>query len=282
MQQLTRQMERLGVLLAIGFAFGWLGPFGTYNSLGLLERLAFWMVGMAVIGLLSVPAVDMVARAAPSWPVPVRALAGALIVGIPGVLVTVALRSFFHDAPPVSPADLPRMYLYVTIVSALVGIPMNLVRERRSEATGARPLAPPVPAVTERSWAPLSRSPFLRRIPPKLGSDLLYIATEDHYLRVTTSLGSDLILFRLSDAIAELGAAAGQQVHRSYWVARDAVASIERNGHRTSLVLIDGAEIPVSRTYLRNLRDAGWLALPPSPPLARFTARPPAGSALRE
>jgi DNA-binding LytR/AlgR family response regulator len=123
---------------------------------------------------------------------------------------------------------------------------------------------------------PRSGAPFLRRIPLKLGSELLYIATEDHYLRVTTKLGSDLILFRLSDAIAELGPAAGQQVHRSYWVARDAVAAIERNGQRTSLTLVNGAEIPVSRTYLRNLRDAGWLGVPAVRPLADLTSQPPA------
>jgi DNA-binding LytR/AlgR family response regulator len=42
-------------------------------------------------------------------------------------------------------------------------------------------------------------------------------------------------------------------------VARHAVASVERNGHRARLVLITGATIPVSRTYLPMLREAGWL-----------------------
>lgn len=273
MQRFARRAEMLGILLAIGFAFGWLGPFGTYNSLGLVERLAFWMIGMSVIGLLSTSTAQMVARAAPAWPLPLRALASALIVAVPGMLVTVALRSLFRDSPPISAVDLPRVYLYVTIVSALVGIPMMLLRQRRSESEDA---GMPPAAAPERPSTPPSGSSFLRRIPPRLGAELLYIATEDHYLRVTTKLGSDLILFRLSDAIAELGPAAGQQVHRSYWVARDAVAAIERNGHRTSLTLVNGAEIPVSRTYLRNLRDAGWLDVPAVRPLADLSSQPPA------
>jgi len=231
---------------------------------------------MSVIGLLSVPAMQMVARIAPSLPLPARALAGAIIVAVPGTLVTVMLRSLFRDAPPISLSDLPRVYFYVTVISALVGIPMTLIRGRWGLAAGSPPLAPAPPPLPEPSWAPASESPFLRRIPPKLGSDLLCISTEDHYLRITTRLGSDLILFRLSDAIAELGPAAGQQVHRSFWVARNAVASIERNGHRTSLVLINGAEIPVSRTYLRNLRNTGWLNRPPARPLAGLTPQPPA------
>jgi DNA-binding LytR/AlgR family response regulator len=104
-----------------------------------------------------------------------------------------------------------------------------------------------------------ARSAFLRRIPARLGTELLYIKVEDHYLRVQTRLGSDLLLLRLSDAVAELDPEFGRQVHRSYWVAQDAVAGVERDGHRTRLVLNDGARIPVSRTYLPALRKAGWL-----------------------
>jgi DNA-binding LytR/AlgR family response regulator len=95
-------------------------------------------------------------------------------------------------------------------------------------------------------------SSFLRRIPARVGADLRHIEGEDHYLRLHTILGSDLILLRLSDAI-------GRQVHRSHWVSQHTVAAIERNGHRTWLVLISGARIPVSRTYLPALRQAGWL-----------------------
>jgi LytTr DNA-binding domain len=185
--------------------------------------------------------------------------------------VTVALRSLFPYAPPFPASELPRVYLYVALIGVVIGIPMSLIRQPHRAAPAA-PL--PSPSTTA---APPATTPFLRRIPAKLGPDLLAIATEDHYLRVTTRRGSDLILYRLSDAIAELGPAAGRQVHRSYWVARDAVAAVERHGHRTALRLVNGAEIPVSRTYLRNLREAGWLDLPPpARSLAPLTAEPPA------
>jgi hypothetical protein len=276
MHQLSDWLERLGILLIIGIAFGWLGPFGTYNGLGLVERFAFWMMAIPFIGLLSRPTVRVIAQIVPSWPIPARILASALVIGIPGTLLMVALRGLFPDAPPMPPSELPRLYLYVTTVVALLGIPMNAmnaIRARRSENAGVEA---PSPAALKAapSSAPRS-SPFLQRIPAKLGRDLLYIATEDHYLRVATKLGSDLILFRLSDALAELDPAAGQQVHRSYWVARNAVAAIERKTGRTWLVLINGARIPVSRTYLRDLREAGWLTLR-APPVEGFGARPSA------
>jgi DNA-binding LytR/AlgR family response regulator len=120
------------------------------------------------------------------------------------------------------------------------------------------------PALPLRAKAPTTgvlpgRSAFLRRIPAKLGTDLIYIEVEDHYLGVHTNLGSDLILFRMSDAVAELDPMFGRQVHRSYWVAKRGVASIERDRYRIRLLLTTGVQIPVSRTYLPALREAGWL-----------------------
>src|SRR5579871_3715121 len=94
--------------------------------------------------------------------------------------------------------------------------------------------------------APVPISSFFKRLPPKLGTDLLSLTAEDHYVRVTTSLGSDLILIRLSDAIAEIGAEKGQRVHRSHWVAQGAVASVDRQNGKTAFVLTNGEVIPVS------------------------------------
>ncbi len=100
---------------------------------------------------------------------------------------------------------------------------------------------------------------FLKRIPNGIAGDLLCLRTEDHYLRIHTTAGSDLILFRLKDALAELDGAAGMQVHRSYWVARDAIAAIERTGRKTILVLENGLHVPVSESFLPAVRDANWL-----------------------
>jgi hypothetical protein len=100
---------------------------------------------------------------------------------------------------------------------------------------------------------------FFERLPPKLKGAALYaISAEDHYLRLHTSRGSDLILVRMSDAIAELEGLEGAQTHRSWWVARDAVESTRRDGDRLTLVLKGGIEAPVSRPNIRPLREAGW------------------------
>ncbi|MFT4251060.1 MAG: LytTR family transcriptional regulator DNA-binding domain-containing protein, partial [Caulobacter sp.] len=50
------------------------------------------------------------------------------------------------------------------------------------------------------------------------------------------------------------------QVHRSWWVARRAVARVERDGRNLRLRLVDGEAAPIARAAVARLRAAGWLA----------------------
>lgn len=101
---------------------------------------------------------------------------------------------------------------------------------------------------------------FLARLPDKLDGAVIYsVKAEDHYLSVHTSKGSALILSRLSDAIAELDGIEGAQVHRSWWVARDAIASVRRTRNAVSLELRGGVVAPVSRSNVKALRASGWI-----------------------
>lgn len=104
------------------------------------------------------------------------------------------------------------------------------------------------------------RPAFLDRVPLKLrGADIWAVEAEDHYLRLHTSKGQDLILLRLADAVAELDGIEGAQVHRSWWVAREAIADARRGDGRATIVLKDGSQVPVSRTYAGPLRERGWI-----------------------
>ena len=138
--------------------------------------------------------------------------------------------------------DIPGLVLTVTAISAAM-ITLNILAERQGMTS-----AGPQPAK------------FLERLPLKLrGADVWAVEAEDHYLRLHTSKGQDLILMRLSDAIDELEGIEGAQVHRSWWVARDAIAEARRGDGRATLTLKDGAEAPVSRSYARVLRERGWI-----------------------
>ncbi|MFN3930539.1 MAG: LytTR family DNA-binding domain-containing protein [Brevundimonas sp.] len=116
-----------------------------------------------------------------------------------------------------------------------------------------------VPVQTHAGAGGTAPARFLDRLPPKLrGATLHAVQAEDHYLRLHTDRGSDLILMRLSDAVAELEGLEGARTHRSWWVARDAVRDATRGDGRAALTLEGGLVAPVSRRYARALREAGW------------------------
>lgn len=50
---------------------------------------------------------------------------------------------------------------------------------------------------------------------------------------------------------------AGFQVHRSHWVAREAIRHAERDRGRMFLPLDCGRRVPVSRAYYPVIEDAG-------------------------
>jgi DNA-binding LytR/AlgR family response regulator len=109
--------------------------------------------------------------------------------------------------------------------------------------------------------APVGTAParFPDRLPMKMrGATIRAVQAEDHYLRIHTDRGSDLILMRLSDALEELEGLEGAQTHRSWWVAREAVRDVSRGDGRATLTLEGGVLAPVSRRYAKALRDAGW------------------------
>ena len=112
-------------------------------------------------------------------------------------------------------------------------------------AAGERQLAPYRPASQPRE--------LFRLLPAGLGTDLIFIKSEDHYLEVHTTAGSGLIKMRFSDAIAELGDR-GIKVHRSYWVATSHVTRAVRTGKRTVLRLTGDHRVPVSVTNMRAVR----------------------------
>jgi hypothetical protein len=131
-----------------------------------------------------------------------------------------------------------------------------VLSDRTWKAAAAPPRTPePPPELAGRDTG----AGFFDRLPPRLGRDLLCLQMEDHYVRAHTARGSDLVLIPLKDAIAELGAIEGPQVHRSWWVARAAVVEPVVSRRNLSLRLSNGLAVPVSRASVVRLRAAGRL-----------------------
>ena len=98
-------------------------------------------------------------------------------------------------------------------------------------------------------------SQFFKRLSPAVGRDVVCLRVSGHYVEVTASGGSDVILMRLADAVDALGGL-GMQVHRSYWASFDHMQRLVRRDGRMLLRLTGGREIPVSRPYLKAVRAA--------------------------
>ena len=96
-------------------------------------------------------------------------------------------------------------------------------------------------------------SQFFKRLSPEVGRDIVYLKVSGHYVEVTASGGSDMILMRLADAVDALGGL-GMQVHRSYWASFKHMQRLVRREGRMLLRLTDGREVPVSRPYLKAVR----------------------------
>ena len=149
--------------------------------------------------------------------------------------------------------------MYVAAITAAVTSVSTLIEQRRALreqlgvveriADGATNLA-----------APALQTPFHQRLDPSLRtSELQMLKAEDHYLRVTTSKGTELIRCSLSMAVDELAALDGKQVHRSFWVAHDAILGVRRHGNAYRIVLRDDVTVPLSRRRYRELSKEGWL-----------------------
>jgi hypothetical protein len=100
---------------------------------------------------------------------------------------------------------------------------------------------------------------FRRRLSAKRrAARLLAVEAEDHYLRVHTDAGEELITLRFSDALAELARDGGYQTHRSWWVAAGAIEAVRWRRGRGELRLASGLTVPVSRTHSAALKREGW------------------------
>jgi hypothetical protein len=228
------------LLTAMGLFLAALGPFGTMDS-PMLVRVFYWpgvIVGGGVIGI----AVDELGgkRFANPW---LRWIVSSVVM-TPGVCVLVVFASLWAFGP--SPS---RNYQSLIWQVFIISIAVMGVRQLIEKAPVAAPTTPEA----------RSDEAFRQRLSARSrAARLIAVEAEDHYLRVHTDAGSELVTLRFSDALAELEGVAGFQVHRSWWAAADAIEGVRWRRGRGELRLAGGLVAPVSRTYAAKLKAAGW------------------------
>lgn len=239
-------VKGLAVSSAAGLVLAFTGAFGMTGA-GFLFRLLYWlplMIAGAAWGHVCSRLIERwIDFDRKPW-LGALALTAAMSLPLTLFVWTYTVWIFEQGRNP-SLDRLIYLLLPVTVLTGVLSV-LNIFLQR-------------TPVQTHAAAVGAAPARFLDRLPPKLrGAAIRAVESEDHYLRIHTDRGSDLILMRLSDALAELEGLEGAQTHRSWWVARAAVRDVSRGEGRATLTLDGGIEAPVSRRYAKALREAGW------------------------
>ena len=231
-------------MAAVSLILGLSGPFNTFTEFGMGQRIVYWLAMVILTYAVGQGAATFTlevvgTRLKAVW---LRGLVAGLICGIPVTLMVLAVNTVAYGArQSINPLELWADCTGISL--AVVAVTLALVRSPSEPSANAAVSLPPV----------------LERIPHPQRGTLLALSVQDHYVEVVTDKGTALVLMRLSDAIKETGTVAGLQIHRSHWVARDAVKRAIKADGKVSLELRSGMRLPVSRGYIEAVKAAGLL-----------------------
>lgn len=237
----------LAMLVTIGLLMGFLGPFGS-DRIPDAERYIYWMICMVGGGLIGIAADEALSRRiAQAW----RRVAIVSVVMTPAVsLLVLATEHLLMGGRLDWQGFLRLLWQVWPILLAVMAVRALVWRRTPARIETRTVVAPPLPE---------AEATFRQRLSAKRrGARLIAIEAHDHYLKVHTDAGAELITLRFVDALDELARAHGWRVHRSWWVAADAVEEVRWRRGAGVMRLVGGLAAPVSRTYGPVLKEAGW------------------------
>lgn len=281
----------LGVPLAIGATLGWYRA-GYAAEYPLAVSLFEWTTNFFALWIAFDLGSRLISFLLKPWTPPLWLI--LVLGGVAGVAVSRPLRSVLRDisgsfAPDVRleiafPAGLvweEYVFAYASVVAVPIliwvvvnyiyaeglGVPRYGVLSDKS-AAGRRLRQAEERHEGEDSEAsqPAIVPEFVKRLTAGPDAEIRALQAEDHYLRVYTDTKSELIRYRFSDAVEEVQHLAGLQVHRSFWINTDSIQGIRRAGRSYEIILGDGLEVPVSRSYRYAIKEAGLLNKFPNAP----------------
>lgn len=270
MNRLRSVLIELWAMLVLSAIMGFLGPFGTYNDSPFLPRCGHWLMQLMGAYVLVRPSILLWEEIAQATSLPRRHLVfwGVLLSSFPlALLWTWSTSAFFRGLNGFS-VLLPFAVLCALAVLGVTSWARWADLKMRSHSAGKEASAEPSEDVVS-SPSPVETEPaeesrgvprLAKRLSPTFQGRILALQSEDHYVRVHGEIGSELLFIRLRDAIAEMDAAPGQQVHRSWWIAADGIQTVETDGRKRTIRLRNGAYAPVARDSVSKLERAGFLS----------------------
>lgn len=261
-------LHYIAIPLLLAFLSGW-PQVGRTIAWSKAHALGFWM-GMSFGGWWINDAMTRLVAPAlrkQGASIGVVLVAGVLLASLPSDLVLRGWVHAYHVLFPALAVDRPlpglawdaekflKTHLYGFLTWPVINL--TLFHLGRVPLFGFVPQTP-APATVEGGANTARNGGFIEKLPAGVRGPVIALRAEQHYLRVYTEQGEALILHRLSDAVRDLGSA-GAQVHRSYWVASNAIARLAGSKSAPRLVLRNGLEVPVSRSFRKTAETAGLI-----------------------
>ena len=243
----------LGILAAVVT-----GPFDTHRTLSLPMQILYWSVvilGSIFIATLVQEALSPSVRQMPIW---AQTLACSL-----GMAVIFSPLAYGWTLLLVTPLDGSLMAFHwfvldVALISFAIFAGQRIIIGRirmaafEESESGAMPLVAQGPGQA-------ARPRLYRRIAADDPGPIIRIEAMDHFVTVVTPRARYQLRLRFADAVDQMDGVAGMVTHRSHWVARDAVAEVERENGRVFLRVSCGTRVPVSRKQIAVLEETGLI-----------------------
>lgn len=96
---------------------------------------------------------------------------------------------------------------------------------------------------------------FLANIPKENIEDIFMIKANENYIEVYFKENTEMIQYRLKNAILEMPADLGLQVHRSYWVSKKFIVKLEKKNKKMIIYLKNGIQVPVGSSYQKYVEN---------------------------
>lgn len=231
-------LRYLGAMAGVALFFAITSPFNAVTYLPILGRWAYWTFLIGITAVTLALSKRLLGKRFSPWTVAFLAAIAATPLVLLAILSIQVLIGY-----PVAKS----FWLSLTGSIWVINLALTLVQEA---VVGS-----PVPTPTSVDLS----GPLREKLP--LGvrdEDILAISAQDHYVTVQLPSGDHLIHMRFGDAVALMAGIDGLQVHRSWWVAKAAVKTIERSGRQWEVALANGQVAPVSRAGASRLKEAGW------------------------
>jgi hypothetical protein len=253
-----KMVKGLPFMIIMGTILGLLSPFGMSN-IPLTMSIPFWIITCIIGYLIYAPFIHIANRFLYSkisqvWlRVAIAVLAAGILMSF---IVPLLSRLFFpiHIDYLVQVSNAFVQSFIIGSIITTISLMKQLIKSQKEELAESKNIInEQALSISSVDDAPLNE--LMNKLPIEKRGQLLCLEMDDHYLTVYTSKGHHLVLMRFKDALILLKSYNGLQTHRSWWVAQDAVISVEREARKTFLKLSNDLLVPVSRTYLKNLTN---------------------------